>query len=152
MEGGADPMNRKGMRWDLVGPKNGLLELYTKLAHLRSGAKVLAAGEPIIFNQDDTKQVAAYGRKWNRDFAVVVFNRSEQSQKAEVQLPPDWSKEIVNALTGERVTVPSSGKLSLDLPSVSAFIGLNVSTHHLNLVSVANAAARKQVSIKEPLP
>ncbi len=152
MEGGADPMNRKGMRWDLVEPKNGLLELYTKLAHIRLGAKVLAAGKPIIFNQDDTKQVAAYGRKWNADFAVVVFNRSDKPQSAEIQLPNDWKKEIVNALTGERVTVPSSGMLSLDLPPFSAYFGLNASTHHLSLVSAANAAARKQVSIKEPLP
>lgn len=152
MDGGADPMNRKGMRWDLATSKNELLELYTKLAHIRTRVKVLAAGEPVIFNQDDAKQVAAYGRRWSSDFAVVAFNRSDKPQEAVIQLPIDWKKEIVNALTGERIAVPANGKLSIDIPPVSAFFGLNASNHHLTIIAGASSAAKNQLSVKEPLP
>ena len=153
MEGGKDPENRRGMRWDLTGPENEMLALYTKLAHVRTGAKVLAAGEPVLLSQFDSAGVASFGRTYGADFATVVLNRSTKSFKGAIQLPASMAKrEFVDALTGARMTAGPDGKLAVNLPPVSALIGLNASNHHLNLVRDANAAAQKMVSIKEPLP
>ncbi len=153
MEGAKDPDNRRGMRWDLTTPQNEILSLYTKLTHLRTKSDLLASGEPVALTQFDAKGVASYGRVHGGDFAAVVLNRGRTQFEGDIQLPANQAgKEFVDALTGLRMKADARARLRVVLSPVSALIGLNASNTHIKLVSDANAAAQKMVSIKEPLP
>lgn len=153
MEGGRDPQNRRGMRWDLVGPKNELLEIYTKLIHLRTQSRLLALGDPVKLTQFDEADVASYGRALDRDFAVVVLNRGSKPFTGVIQLPADQANTtFVDALSGRTFTADARGRLSVNLEPISALVGLNASPHHRTLVTDAENAAQKNLSIKEPLP
>ncbi|MBN8691121.1 MAG: alpha amylase N-terminal ig-like domain-containing protein [Armatimonadetes bacterium] len=153
MEGAQDPDNRRAMRWDMVGPKNELLSLYSKLIAVRKGASVLHNGEPVIFNQFDNENVATYGRVSGQDLAVVVINRSSKQFKGAVQLgAANKNRVLVDVLTGKTFTADSQGRLTVTLEPVSALVGLNNSNTHLSLVRDAEKAASRALSRKESMP
>lgn len=153
MEGGADPDNRRGMRWDLVGSENELLGHYARLIHLRTQSRLFAAGDPVPLTQFDDLNVASYGRQLGTDFAVVVLNRSDRAFEGEIRLPASQArKTFICALSGRSFTAGNDGRLKVQLPPVSALVGLNDSNPHRDLIRSANVAAERALSTKEPLP
>lgn len=123
MSGGADPDNRRGMRWDLANPDNDVLALYRKLIALRNQHEVLQSGDPIRLAADDASGIAAYGRVLNGKSAVVVFNRSDKTQSAKVALSgtPVAQTTYVDVLNGKPVSA-SAGTVSVSLPPKSAAV------------------------------
>lgn len=118
MEGGADPQNRRAMRWDLATDTNDLLALYKKLIVARKKNRVLQHGDPVVLFADDTRGLAAYGRAEGPEYAVVLLNRSETEQTAVVPLAGIAGGRITplrDALDGSQVEA-SDGTLRLALP------------------------------------
>ncbi|MER3496152.1 MAG: alpha-glycosidase, partial [Armatimonadota bacterium] len=53
MEGGPDPQNRRGMRWDLATAANPFLARYRKLIAIRRSSAALQSGDPRVLLTDD---------------------------------------------------------------------------------------------------
>jgi glycosidase len=153
MEGKADPDNRRGMRWDMVQPNNELLDLYTKLIHVRTKSKLLAEGEPITLPCDDKLNIAAFGRELGKDFSVTILNRSDKAFSGKIQLPKTLAgKAFIDVLSGKTFTADALGHLRVELQPVSAHLALNASNTHLKLVADAKEAAIRATQLKEPNP
>jgi glycosidase len=80
--GDDDPDDRRTYPWaDLGGaPDTALYAHYQSLASLRRQNAALTAGDIRFLLADDTSDVVAYGRKTNNQAALVIVNRSGQSQ------------------------------------------------------------------------
>jgi glycosidase len=80
--GDDDPDDRRTYPWaDLGGaPDNNLFTHYQTLASLRTQNPALTSGDIRILLADDSADVLAYGRRTNNQAAVVIINRSGQSQ------------------------------------------------------------------------
>lgn len=134
MEGGPDPDNRRGMRWDLATSGNDMLKHYQKLVALRQSNPALKAGDPIRLMTDDTKGTLAFGRVLNEKAAVVAVNRSTSPQTIEVDLPqgwPDWSKtSLSDALGNQSVAQPRPGTIRIFLTPLSAAVVLPAEAKH----------------------
>lgn len=153
MEGKADPDNRRGMRWDMVQPNNELLDLYSKLIHVRTKSKLLAEGEPITLPCDDKLNIAAFGRELGKDFSVTILNRSKTAFAGKIQLPKTLAgKAFIDVLSGKTFTADALGHLRVELQPVSALFALNASNTHLKLVADAKEAAIRATQLKEPNP
>jgi glycosidase len=87
MNGGRDPLNRKGMEWDRANGQNATLSLYQKLIRIRKSSEALLVGDPIPLLTDDSKQVAVFARVSGKDIAIVGLNRSTSSQTVQIQVP-----------------------------------------------------------------
>lgn len=123
MEGGADPDNRRGMRWDLATSSNDMLRLYRKLVELRSTSAVLQSGDPVVLSQDDRTQTGVFGRQLGKQVALVAFNRSNTPQKIVTDLPAAFrAKRFINALTGTSITTSFGSRLSIQLAPKQADI------------------------------
>lgn len=125
MEGGADPDNRRGMRWDLATSSNPMLAYYKRLIAIRKASPALQSGEPEVLLTDDTAGTLAYSRTFGDDAAVVALNRSDISREIILTLPEALrrSGSVTEALTGRVLTVKAGEKsVSLTLPARSAVI------------------------------
>ncbi|MBX7135320.1 MAG: alpha amylase N-terminal ig-like domain-containing protein [Fimbriimonadaceae bacterium] len=121
MEGGADPMNRKGMQWALATPQNDVLELYKKLVRLRRETKVLHNGDPIPLLTDDAKNVTAFARVEGKDAVIFAMNRSGTEQSVAIPIsqirpisPTSWIDLLDKTTTTTennsiRITLPPFG-------------------------------------------
>lgn len=131
MEGGADPDNRRGMRWDLATPDNALLSTYKKLAHLRRSASFLADSAPTPLFADDAHGTLAYARTSKQGALVVVINRSPSVQSIDFSPPaalrPALARHYRNVLTGQPVSRRADGKFSLTLRPKEAAVLLSTS-------------------------
>lgn len=132
MEGGADPLNRRPMRWDLSSNKNDMLAFYKRLVALRLRSKVLQQGDPFTLGAWDSDEVAAYGRVLGQAVAVIAINRSERDQTKEIDLPLDLgidlrrarSKGFVDGLSGKRLNAPMGSRLRVRIPARGAVVAL----------------------------
>lgn len=113
MEGGADPQNRRAMRWDLATAENDMLALYRKLIAARNASRALQSGDPTALWSDDQNNVAAFSRVDGNDVATLIVNRSSIAQK--VSVPTPAKSALVDAIDGAKVS-PKSGRLDLELP------------------------------------
>lgn len=98
MRGGADPENRRGMRWDLATESNPMLRWYRALGALRNDVPALQSGDPIALATPGPDLVA-YGRAGLGETVVVAVNRGGRSLpfSPKVQEPREgW----IDALTG----------------------------------------------------
>jgi glycosidase len=120
MEGGADPDNRRGMRWDLAKPENQMLRFYKRLIQIRNNHRVLQSGDPQVLMADDAKQSFAFRRTLGSDVAIVAFNRSDKPQTLEIPVSKS-AKGFVDALSG-KAFVDESGKLKMQLAPLSSAI------------------------------
>jgi glycosidase len=131
MEGGADPDNRRGMRWDLDTIDNELLKHYKKLIAMRQNNPALKKGDPVRLQTDDQKGTFAFGRIFENQAAVVAVNRSTSPQTIEITLPkgwPDWSKtSLSDALGNQDVAQPRAGHVRISLVPLSAAVILPAS-------------------------
>ncbi len=82
MTGADDPDDRRTYPWADQGgqPDTALLAHYQALSALRDRNAALTDGDFRILFADDASQVVAYGRKTDRQAAVIVINRSSQPQ------------------------------------------------------------------------
>ncbi|HEY0865917.1 MAG TPA: alpha-amylase family glycosyl hydrolase, partial [Fimbriimonas sp.] len=87
MEGGKDPDNRRGMRWDLATDANPMLRHYRKLIQIRNNHPVLQSGDGLFLLSDDAKGCVAYARTLDKSGAVVALNRSDKNQTISITLP-----------------------------------------------------------------
>jgi glycosidase len=86
MEGGGDPDNRRGMRWDLVDESNEVLQHYRKLIALRDSSPALQSGDPLILQANDENGTFAYARTLENDFAVLAANSTDEMQTVTLDL------------------------------------------------------------------
>lgn len=120
MLGGADPENRRGMEWNRVTRQNELLPVYSKLAYLKTHLPVLALGEPEALPGDDSQNVAAYGRRTNNDFLVVLLNRGGKAARLNLTVPQDHrSHTFLNCMSGISIK-PTKGRIQIEIPPLNA--------------------------------
>ncbi len=120
MNGGPDPMNRKGMRWDLATSSNPTLALYRKLAQIRKNSRELQSGTPELIQANDGEQTLAFARRLNGKSAVVALNRS--NQRRVVAIPSEYcGSGLTDALTGKKFR-SNSRQFSLELAPFGAAI------------------------------
>jgi len=107
-EGGRDPQNRRGMRWDLATPQNEVLQFYKRLIRLRNASPALQTGDTMRLACDDTQKFLAYLRHEGKDAAIVAVNRSERPLKKRILLPSlvrhRFGKECLNAVDGRSLS------------------------------------------------
>ena len=122
MEGGRDPDNRRGMDWSLAVDSNQQLNLFKKLINIRHSSPALQGGEPELLLADDSKGILAFKRTLDREDALVAINASATSQTLLIPTPKLQSKQFINGLNGQLVTLSSRKEISLSLSPKSAAI------------------------------
>lgn len=116
MEGGRDPENRRGMRWDLVQPSNCMLAHYRNLIAARNASTALQTGEPLSLLIDDPAQTLAFARVAGQSVAVCVLNRSERARRVEVPLDALPSRPNPTDRISGRTGTLTSNRLIVELP------------------------------------
>jgi cyclomaltodextrinase len=123
MWGADDPDNRKPLIWpdldfdDEVAHPLGLekrrdrveadMELhsyYRKLIHMRRDNPVFAWGDLNYVLTDDRRNVLAYERTLDDDYALVIINNSSQPADIELNLPASARTGLVDALGEDSIT------------------------------------------------
>ena len=160
LTGDDDPDDRRTYPWQDRGgtPDQSLFTHYQTLNSLRRANDVLVHGDFKALLADDAAQVVAYGRKTNRQAAVVIINRSAQAQSVSISvagyLPADLTLQqayLVGSSGPNSVTVAdgtingSVGPLSavlllatdVDLEPTAAPTGLTVTDEADGSVSLA---------------
>ena len=140
MEGGADPDNRRGMRWDLATPHNAMLQFYRRLIRIRKASRALQSGDPSILLADDNAQTLAYARTLNDDIAIIAINRNASTRTLKIALPQNaamrkaCAQGLRDALSDkvfplhDASTLHEDTSLSIELAPHSAAILLPAST------------------------
>ena len=84
--GDDDPDDRRTYPWSDLGgsPDAGLFAHYQALAALRDANAALTHGDIRILLADDDSDVVAYGRRLGNDAAIVIINRSADSQSGPI--------------------------------------------------------------------
>ena len=114
MQGGADPMNRKGMEWSRADSQNAMLRFYRRMIAVRNANRALQSGDPSVLLADDAADTLAYARTLGNEAAAVVLNRGKEPQKISLALPAALKgKALLDALTGKRYAPGAT--LTLDL-------------------------------------
>ncbi|MCX7800177.1 MAG: alpha-amylase family glycosyl hydrolase [Fimbriimonadales bacterium] len=120
MEGGPDPDNRRGMRWDLATDSNDVLAHYRALIAARNASRALQSGDPALLHaRGDT---LAFARVLEDDLAVVALHRGDRPAELRLRLPQPANSSnltLVDALSGKRSAV-RRGVLVLTLPARSS--------------------------------
>ncbi|MCW5937544.1 MAG: alpha amylase N-terminal ig-like domain-containing protein [Fimbriimonadaceae bacterium] len=122
MEGGADPQNRRGMRWDLATPDNPYLSLYRKLGKIRRETPALQSGDPSLLEANDEEAWLAFARTYGDERAVVVVNRGESPARVKLDLPESLMSAGFYDLLNERAAAIEGGALRLEVPALSVAI------------------------------
>jgi len=128
MQGGADPDNRRGMRWDLAKPNNKMLQFYRRLIQIRNRSRALQSGDPTILLSDDAAKTVAYARTLDNDIALVALNRSDSAQTLDIPLPQNSAmtkaraRGFVDALSGKPWKVGSNARLTIQLAPKSSVV------------------------------
>jgi cyclomaltodextrinase / maltogenic alpha-amylase / neopullulanase len=142
MEGGPDPENRRGMRWDLATADNPMLKHYRALIKARNGSRALQSGDPHILHTDDAKGTLAYARVMDDESAIVAVNRSRQAQTIsipvkDIPVPP----RLRDALTGRTFSISADGTWTVSLAALESVVLLPAPS-----TSFADAALRRSAS------
>jgi len=125
MEGGADPDNRRGMRWDLAKDDNAMLRFYKRLIAARNASPALQSGDPQILLTDDAAGTVAYSRTFEKDAALVAINRSGEARQVRLAVPAALRESggMVEAITGRKVALTrEQTHVSLTLPAKGAAV------------------------------
>ncbi len=156
MEGGADPQNRRGMRWDKATPDNEFLSLYRRLGQARRASRPLQSGDPLFLDANDGEGWLAFARVLGNESTIVVVNRSERAMEVRFEVPdgvrPPKRRgqplpvlhDVLNGGTarvdGEEVVarVPALGVAVLERAPLST----SVSTRHDGPPALANSPRR----------
>ena len=120
MEGGRDPDNRRGMRWDLATDANPTLRLFRSLIAIRNGSRELQSGEPVALASSGG--ALAFARVLDGRCAVVGINRADAPVTLSVTLPEGVvGRRYRDAQTGQSITAQNQ-TISLLLPAYGSAI------------------------------
>ena len=125
MEGGADPMNRKGMQWEKAASDNQMLRHYQKLVKLRNSVPALKTGDPqpLTLNSDE---VFGFARTEGDSRCLVFINRSGEEQVMDLPLDQDWESwsrlKLRDGLGSATIVRPHRGVLRLTLAPTSGAV------------------------------
>lgn len=145
MEGGADPQNRRAMRWDLAKAQNPTLARYRQLISLRTKLPILAAGAPEALPSNDSKHVAAYARRLGSDLAAVALNRSEDRVEHSFPLgKSNAGKSFIEAFSRKSYTADPNGTVRVALGPMQAALVLSATPAHLAIVRGSAAPTSTQ--------
>jgi len=113
--------------WDaacLPQPK-ATFEFYKKLCQLRLGEKILAEGDVVWLDNDQTDSVVSFMRRTGSESIISVVSLSNRKIKALVTLPEGCTASY-NPLLSERANVSTeNGKIICDLGNFGYFVGNN---------------------------
>ncbi|HOK85763.1 alpha-amylase family glycosyl hydrolase [Tenuifilum sp.] len=113
MPGGNDPDNRRMMKFEgLSTLEQQTLETVTKLVNIRRNNLALVYGsfQTILVNDN----VYAYVRKYFDNTVVVIFNKSNQEQVIDLQLPEYMSDSVLYPNFNSKYSI-QNGKLEVTL-------------------------------------
>jgi glycosidase len=121
MAGGADPDNRRGMRWDLAEQANDVLAHVRRLIAMRQASPALMKGEPTVQFTDDERQIGAFSRTYDGETALVAVSRSSHPETVVIPLSKGlrrWasSTPLRDGLTGYPIALTAHGELRVELP------------------------------------
>ncbi|MGB5530164.1 MAG: alpha-amylase family glycosyl hydrolase [Ignavibacteriaceae bacterium] len=122
MTGASDPDNRRMMRFDkeLNEYEKETLRDVSRLVHIRKEHPALRYGDFLTLQAD--KNIYAYLRSDMNERILVVLNKSENKQKASLDLPSFYDlKTSKNIITGESVRI-SNNQLSFNVDGISYLI------------------------------
>jgi glycosidase/fibronectin type 3 domain-containing protein len=130
MTGGGDPDTRRTYPWaDLGGkPDTTLFKHYQTLAMLRKQNDALTSGDLRVLLADNAAETVAYGRKTNKQAALVVINRSTQARTVSIPvssyIPDGVSFKPLYGVGNNGVTpvVVASGVVTVSLNPQSAWL------------------------------
>lgn len=125
MEGGQDPLNRKGMEWDKAVPNNQMLQHYQKLIALRNSIPALKSGEPKPLTLA-SESVLGFSRIEGDSRSLVLLNRSDKEQIVDLPLDQDWQswsrRKLRDGLGNASIVRPHRGVLRLTLAPTSGAV------------------------------
>ncbi len=119
MEGGVDPDNRRGMRWDLATKQNDLLEYYRQLIAIRKAYPALTDGDVTLASVNSGTGTAVYRRTYHEDSVWVAVNNSDVSRI--VSISSSVPKSAIDLL-GHQSLIRNSSQTSISLRPRSAAI------------------------------
>ena len=126
MEGGADPDDRRAMRWDQTTDANPMLVHYRRLIAARNRNVALQSGDPEILMTDDSADTLAYARVLGDTAAIILVNRSGEPRTITTPLPPALrhsKPDLTDAVTGRKFTVkPGQTTLTATVPALTALV------------------------------
>ncbi len=147
MEGGKDPGNRRGMRWDLAKAGNPFLARYRLLAAMRRSSRALQSGDPLPILTDDAAGTLAFARldPVSGDVALVAVNRSDAPRRVAISVPAAARRVAAwdDPISGRRVS-PTGDQVILTIPAKEGAILLPSGVY--KSASAGGATARAQVA------
>jgi glycosidase len=120
LSGGDDPYNRMPYPWADQGgqPDMALRQDFQSLLKLRHDKKVLRRGAltaPLL----STQHVVVLARQWERDFALIAVNNSEQVQTHTFELPAGVRGKEVAVWWGQGEVKRQGSQMTITLPPMS---------------------------------
>lgn len=96
MEGGTDPDNRRGMRWDLVHDENDMLKFYRRLIQLRRANRAITDGDTQVLRADSGTATAVFRRTHQNESVWVAINASDVAVTVPLAgaVPKTWADQI----------------------------------------------------------
>lgn len=117
MPGANDPDNRRMMKFDnLTNDEKGVKEMVKKLTEFRKNNLALTYGDFQTLLVTDKQY--AFVRKYFDNVVVVVFNKSEKTEKVEITLSETFVGDNATALFGTKIS-KSDNKINLSLSKYS---------------------------------
>ena len=119
-------------RQPAASPDSALLAHYAQLGQLRSSLHPLESGDFRVLLADDAAGVLAYGRRTDKQAALVVLNRSGSSRTVSVPVAgylPEGTA-LAPAFGGGAATSVSGGAVSVTVPALA---GVVLATEHVDL-------------------
>ncbi|MGQ9657196.1 MAG: alpha amylase N-terminal ig-like domain-containing protein, partial [Fimbriimonadales bacterium] len=125
MDGGGTPDNRRPMRFERTLDEQALLDYVRALIALRKQSVALRRGEWTTVLVDDARGLYGFVRHTEGDAALVVINRSDQPQRA--QLPawgdiPQWTHAVSTHTPTQTTFSAVQGRITVDLPPLSGTV------------------------------
>ncbi len=109
MTGASDPDNRRMMKFgdQLDKEEKSMLENTSKLIHLRNNNSALRYGDFYTLKAD--KKFYAYTRSDVNQRILVILNKSNKTERAELILPAEFNAaELTDMLTGDQIVLERS--------------------------------------------
>jgi hypothetical protein len=96
MEGGTDPDNRRGMRWDLATDNNEMLNLYRRLIQIRRVNRSITDGDTQVLRADAGTATAVFRRTHQNESVWVAINASDVAVTVPLAgaVPKTWADQI----------------------------------------------------------
>lgn len=125
MDGGGTPDNRRPMRFERTPDEQALLDYVRALIVLRKQSVALRRGEWTTVLVDDARGLYGFVRHTEGDAALVVINRSDQPQRAQLPAWGDirqWTHAVSTHTPTQTTFSVVQGRITVDLPPLSGTV------------------------------